>query len=87
MKDPAWIEIVPQANWAEDSSLRDSLEKVKDQENGRVDHGGGGNSKKPRSLEAHNAIYSSAMSGTASLRKVERELIAFVVSLENHCHY
>ncbi len=38
MKDPAWIEIVPQADWAEDSSLRDSLEKVKDQENGRVDH-------------------------------------------------
>lgn len=87
MKDPAWIEIVPQANWAEDSSLRDSLEKVKDQENGRVDHIMAVHSINPRSLEAHNALYSSAMSGTASLRKVERELIAFVVSLENHCHY
>jgi len=27
------------------------------------------------------------MAGTPSLRKVERELIALVVSLENHCHY
>jgi AhpD family alkylhydroperoxidase len=27
------------------------------------------------------------MSGTATLRKVERELVALVVSLENHCHY
>jgi len=27
------------------------------------------------------------MAGTQSLRKVERELIALVVSLENECHY
>ena len=26
------------------------------------------------------------MAGTATLRKVERELIALVVSLTNHCH-
>ena len=62
-------------------------EKVKDQENGRVDNIMAVHSINPRSLEAHSAVYSSAMSGTASLRKVERELIAFVVSLENSCHY
>jgi len=27
------------------------------------------------------------MAGTATLRKVEREIIALVVSLENDCHY
>ena len=29
----------------------------------------------------------SAMAGTGTLRKVERELIALVVSRENDCHY
>jgi len=87
MKDPAWIETVPQTDWNKDSSLSDLLEKVKDQENGLVDHIMAVHSINPRSMDAHNAVYSSAMSGTASLRKVERELIAFVVSLENHCHY
>ena len=87
MKDPAWIETVPQTDWNKDSSLSDLLEKVKDQENGRVDHIMAVHSINPRSMDAHNAVYSSAMSGTASLRKVERELIAFIVSLENHCHY
>ena len=87
MKDPAWIEIVPETDWANDDSLGRLLEKVKDQENGRVDNIMAVHSINPRSLEAHSAVYSSAMSGTASLRKVERELIAFVVSLENNCHY
>ena len=87
MKDPAWIETIPQTDWNKDSSLSDLLEKVKDQENGLVDHIMAVHSINPRSMDAHNAVYSSAMSGTASLRKVERELIAFVVSLENHCHY
>jgi len=87
MKRPAWIETIPQSDWNKDSSLNDLLEKVKDQENGRVDHIMAVHSINPRSMDAHNAVYSSAMSGTASLRKVERELIALVVSLENHCHY
>jgi AhpD family alkylhydroperoxidase len=32
-------------------------------------------------------LYTSAMAGTATLRKVEREMIALVVSLHNECHY
>jgi alkylhydroperoxidase family enzyme len=87
MKEQAWIKTVPQADWNKDASLSSLLEKVKDQENGHVDNIMAVHSINPKSLEAHNAVYSSAMSGTASLRKVERELIAFVVSLENHCHY
>ena len=38
-------------------------------------------------LKAHLGVYRAAMSGTRSLRKVERELIAFVVSKLNGCHY
>ena len=30
MKDPAWIEIVPETDWANDDSLGRLLEKVKD---------------------------------------------------------
>lgn len=38
-------------------------------------------------LEAHLAVYLSAMEGTRSLRKVDRELVAFIVSQLNGCHY
>lgn len=41
----------------------------------------------PRAMAAHQALYSSAMAGTPSLRKVERELIALTVSVMNNCHY
>jgi len=41
----------------------------------------------PGSLNAHNVLYRQAMKGTATLRKVERELIAFVVSRVNDCLY
>ncbi|MFN2486788.1 MAG: hypothetical protein ABR609_09330 [Acidimicrobiia bacterium] len=41
----------------------------------------------PGSLEAHHVLYRQAMGGTASLRKVEREMIALVVSQANDCHY
>ena len=39
------------------------------------------------SMNAHNVLYRQAMKGTASLRKVEREMIALVVSKVNGCHY
>lgn len=39
------------------------------------------------SMEAHNVLYRQAMTGTATLRKVEREMIAVVVSQANDCHY
>lgn len=40
-----------------------------------------------RGLVAHHALYASAMSGTGSLRKVDRELVALVVSQINGCDY
>ncbi len=56
------------------------------------DHGGVDNILKVHSLdvaslEAHLAIYRNAMRPTKTLPKVERELIAVVVSGINQCHY
>ncbi len=81
----AWIETVPDDEWTGD--LAPFHEAVADRESGRVDNIMAVHSLNPRGLAAHNGLYMSAMSGTASLRKVERELVALVVSLENHCHY
>ena len=81
----ARIEIVPDGSW--DGELGEMYPKVVDPTYGRVDHILAIHSLNPRSMAAHQALYMSAMAGTATLRKVERELIALVVSLENDCHY
>ena len=44
-------------------------------------------SASPPGLAAHLELYNAVMRGTASLRKVDRELIALVVSQKNDCHY
>ncbi len=80
-----WIEVVPDDEW--DGELGSLHDQVVDPVVGKVDHIMAIHSLNPRALAAHDAVYRSAMSGTKTLRKVERELIAYVVSLENHCHY
>lgn len=80
-----WIETVPDDDWnGELAALRP---QVVDRNTGRVDEILAIHSLNPTGLAAHQAIYASAMRGTASLRKVERELIALVVSMENECRY
>ncbi len=81
----ARIEIIPDDAW--DGELGEIYPRVVDPTHGRVDHVIAVHSLNPRSMRAHLALYESAMAGTATLRKVERELIALVVSLENGCHY
>jgi len=83
----AFIGMVPDAQWGDTDGLADQFDSVLDRDHGRVDNIMAIHSLNPAGLAAHNALYTSAMSGTATLRKVERELIALVVSLENHCHY
>jgi len=81
----SWIEVVDEAEWADDlAALRD---RVVDPTSGRVDHIMSIHSLNSRSLDAHDTLYRSAMRGTATLRKVDRELIALVVSSINECHY
>ena len=83
----AHIDIVPEAEWSEHGALGELHPQVVDPTWHRVDNIIAVHSLNPRGLEAHQRLYSSAMAGTASLRKVERELVALVVSLENDCHY
>jgi alkylhydroperoxidase family enzyme len=61
--------------------------EVADASCGQIDNIMQVHSLNPRGMAAHNALYQSAMAGTRSLRKVDRELVAFVVSLTNDCHY
>jgi alkylhydroperoxidase family enzyme len=80
-----WIETIPDDEW--DGDLEPLHAQVVDPIAGKVDNIMSVHSLNPRALAAHNSLYLSAMRGTKTLRKVERELIALVVSLENRCHY
>lgn len=83
----AWIRTIPDDEWPQDDALASLYGEVVDRAYGRVDNIMAIHSLNPRALAAHSGLYRSAMAGTGSLRKVERELIALVVSLENACHY
>ncbi len=54
---------------------------------GRVDHILQIHSLHPEGLRTHWELYREVMKGTRTLRKVDREMIALVVSLINDCHY
>ena len=81
----ARIKVIPDDSW--DGALGDIYPRVVDRLYGRVDNIMAVHSLNPRCMAAHLGLYESAMAGTATLRKVEREFIALVVSLENDCHY
>ena len=81
----ARIEVIPDDAW--DGDLGELHPRVVDGVYGRVDNILAVHSLNPRGMAAHQGLYESAMAGTATLRKVEREIIALVVSLENDCHY
>ena len=81
----ARITVIPDDDW--DGELAELYARVVDRNWGRVDNILAVHSLNPSGMAAHQGLYESAMSGTATLRKVERELIALVVSLTNDCHY
>ena len=81
----AWIDTIREDEWEGD--LADLYGRLVDRDHDRVDNIMQIHSLDPSAMEGHLAVYSSAMSGTGSLRKVERELIALVVSDINECHY
>ena len=81
----AWIETIREDEWA--GELAGLYDRVADKAAGRVDNIMQIHSLNPSALAAHDVLYRSAMAGTATLRKVERELIAMTVSMLNDCHY
>ncbi len=81
----AWIKV------REPHELNDELLELyanaEDPESGEVDNILSIHSLHPAGLRAHFELYRTVMTGSRSLRKVERELIALVVSQANSCHY
>ena len=61
--------------------------QVVDPKSGAVDNILKIHSLNPAGLRAHFMVYAAAMAGTPGLRKVDREMIALVVSGVNECHY
>ncbi|MGB7859913.1 MAG: hypothetical protein WBM90_05400 [Acidimicrobiia bacterium] len=80
-----WIDAPHEDEWDED--LTDMKSQVLDPVYDRVDWIMRIHALDPGSMEAHHVLYRQAMAGTKTLRKVEREMVALVVSGVNECHY
>ncbi len=81
----AWIDTIREDEW--EGALAELYGAVVDRDHDRVDNILQIHSLDPKGVAAHQGLYTTAMSGTGTLRKVERELIALVVSSLNECHY
>ena len=81
----SWIETISESD--ADGPLARFYAACVDPESGRVDHVLRIHSLAPRGLRAHLHLYEHVMEGTATLPKVEREMLAVTVSRENGCHY
>jgi len=81
----AWIRTLDEEQ--ADGRLAELYAASVDARSGRVDHVLQVHSLAPEGLAAHLALYRHAMRGSQGLPKVERELVAVVVSTLNGCHY
>jgi len=80
-----WIETIDESQW--NGELAELRKQIADPTTGRVDNIMAVHGIDAGSLKAHLALYQQAMRGTASLPKVDREMIALIVSQTNGCHY
>lgn len=80
----AWIEMIPE----EDATgpLRKLYEKYLEPWGG-VDHVLKIHSLNVKSMQTHYELYAHLMRGRSDLSRVQREMIAVVVSAANRCHY
>ena len=80
-----WIEAPHEDEW--EGELAEFKPEVIDRQLGRVDWIMRIHALDVGSMNAHTVLYRQAMKGTKTLRKVEREMVALVVSKTNDCHY
>lgn len=80
-----WIDAPHEGEWEGD--LAELKERVIDPTNHRVDWVMRIHALDAGSMDAHDVLYRQAMRSTKTLRKVDREMIAVVVSQINECHY
>lgn len=81
----AWIKSVDESEWSGDLAKLNST--LVNPDTGRVDNILAIHSLDTGSLRSHLNLYVQAMQATASLPKVDREMIALVVSKINDCVY
>lgn len=81
----AWIRTIGEQE--AEGDLRELYERYREPGSGRMDHIGTIHSLHPAGLRTHFELYRAVMRSTRGLPKVDRELIAVVVSEINGCHY
>lgn len=80
----AWIKVINEGE--SEHSLGEFYDQHMSPE-GAVDNILKIHSLNPPSLEGHYSFYRSLMYGKSDLSRVQREMIAVVVSVVNKCHY
>ena len=80
----AWIPMIPEDD--ADPALKALYEKHKDRR-GVVDHILKIHSLNPPSMKGHYDLYRTLMVGRSPLSRIQREMIAVVVSAINRCRY
>ncbi len=80
-----WIKTPHEDDWEYD--LAELKDAVTDPKYERVDWIMRVHALDAGSMKAHHLLYRQAMRSTSTLRKVEREMIALVVSGVNECHH
>lgn len=80
----AWIKVIQEAEAS--GELKQLYEQMMEPWGG-VDNILKIHSLNPASLRAHFEFYKTLMRGRSGLSRVQREMIAVVVSSVNHCHY
>jgi len=80
----AWIKIIPEDE--AEGRLKALYEKYHESWGG-VDNILKIHSLNVKSLETHYELYAHLMRGKSELSRVQREMIAVVVSAVNRCHY
>jgi alkylhydroperoxidase family enzyme len=81
----AWIKVIDDKS--ADGQLAELYGRMVDPAYERVDNIMQIHSFHPEGMRAHWELYREVMRGTRTLPKVDRELIAMVVSVLNACHY
>ena len=85
MREPAQIRTVAEQDAK--GELAALYQQCLDPGSDQVDHILKVHSLHPQGLAAHLAVYRASMQSTKGLRKVDREMVAVVVSKTNGCHY
>jgi alkylhydroperoxidase family enzyme len=83
--EPSWIRTVSETEAT--GRLAELYSRVVDPGTGQVDNIMKVHSLAPAGLSAHFELYKHVMTGSRTLPKVEREMIALVVSKLNGCEY